>query len=559
MAAGPRVVEKSVLDVGACDRIGERIEAREQRRSVEHAEQLTDLLALHRVHRDANMGSATVAYAAMLMDSSEDRAARLLWDAQVLDRLGGLATMRAGLLSVEQARVVIDLLAPVDEALAAALWQRVQARLTEDRARGIVKPPARLREQLRGWVIAVDPDGYAARRKDASEADADVVMWHRDDGLVDLVGRALSAPDAQACRDRIDQLAQPTGPADTRTIGQRRQQVLIDLITGRLTPSAPSEPGDGGGEEGAAGGNTGAAVAHAGCCPPGPAAPCGTNVYVHVPLPTAVDATTPGHPPATAEPAEPEDQSKPAAIADQPMPKDLPVPADLVGHGPIDREALADLLFADPVLHRVWIDNNGVPVAVDRQTWRPGRDPDRLRKLLEDLAHGPPPDALHPVHPDDHGTPPDQATHRPPRDQSIPDVLSRPHDGLPGPYRASSALTGLLHARAPRCEWPGCGRRAVRVGLPDCDNDHDLPWPYGPTCSCQMGPTCRGHHQIKQYGWLKHRNPDGSIRWTAPDGRTWTSPNQHPQARPLPHASRPAPRHCRPIAPGVWLVGRPKH
>src|SRR5688500_9975459 len=58
MASGSRDLGTSVLDVGACDRIGSRIEARERRRSVEHAEQLTDLLALRRVHEAAGMGSA---------------------------------------------------------------------------------------------------------------------------------------------------------------------------------------------------------------------------------------------------------------------------------------------------------------------------------------------------------------------------------------------------------------------------------------------------------------------------------------------------------------------
>lgn len=493
MAAVPPTTE-ALLDVGACDRIGGRIEAREQRRSVEHAHQLTDLLELQKVHEAADMGAATAAYAAMLMDSSEHRAAQLLSEARVLQRLGALATMRAGLLTVEQARVVIDLLAPLEDDMAAGLWERVAARLSADRARGIVKPPARLRELLRGWVIAVDPDGYAARRKVAGTTDADVELWHRDDGLVDLVGRALSAADAQACRDRIDQLAQPSGPDDDRTLGQRRRQVLVDLLTGRLVPLPVGEQ-----EE--------AASEYSGCCPPGCVAPCGANIYLHVLLPTAVHAIAGGTTHRT--------------------------PAELVGHGPIDREALAELLLSEPVLHRVWVDQEGVAVAVDSRAHRPGRDPDRLRALLDDLAHGPPPDARHPVHPDDHGdTSPPEAM--PPQVASRPRVVTRPHHDPPGPYRASPALAALLRVRAPRCEWPGCGRRASRAGLPDCDNDHDLPWPYGPTCACQMGPTCRSHHRIKQLGWLKHRNPDGSIRWTAPAGRSWTSPAQHLHGRALP-------------------------
>jgi len=93
----------------------------------------------------------------------------------------------------------------------------------------------------------------------------------------------------------------------------------------------------------------------------------------------------------------------------------------------------------------------------------------------------------------------------------------------------------LVRARAPRCEWPGCGRRAI--AHTPCDIDHDLAWPFGPTCACNTGPACRRHHRIKQLGWIKHRRPDGSIRWTSPTGRHWTSRPQHP----VPTATRPVP------------------
>ena len=45
---GQGVLGTSLLDVGELDRIGARIEARERDRSVQHAEQLIDALALHR-------------------------------------------------------------------------------------------------------------------------------------------------------------------------------------------------------------------------------------------------------------------------------------------------------------------------------------------------------------------------------------------------------------------------------------------------------------------------------------------------------------------------------
>jgi hypothetical protein len=251
--------------------------------------------------------------------------------------------------------------------------------------------------------------------------------------------------------------------------------------------------------------------------------------------------------------------------------------AELAGHGPLDPDDLAALLTAAPEVRAVWVDENGVPVAVADRAVRPGRDPAQVRRALLDLADQPPPDHRAPRHPNDHrpehlhdesddsapaqstwtddNGPPDPVL-RPPDasrlDEAPPDrsrdarpgsrfvvrsrpvVLSCPHPvGRPGPYRVPAALRRLLQARAPRCEWPGCGARAVV-----CDLDHDLAWPAGPTCGCDLGPGCRRHHRIKQLGWTKTRLPDSTVAWTSPTGRTWTSPSQHDRpaapVRPLP-------------------------
>ncbi|MCW2678733.1 MAG: hypothetical protein JWM62_134 [Frankiales bacterium] len=135
-----------------------------------------------------------------------------------------------------------------------------------------------------------------------------------------------------------------------------------------------------------------------------------------------------------------------------------------------------------------------------------------------------------------------------------------PPAGRPAPahrYRASPSLRRLLFARAPRCEWPGCGARAVR-----CDVEHDVAWPDGPTCSCNTGPCCRRHHRVKQEGWTKQRG-DG-VTWTAPSGRQWLSPIQH---EPPAAASRAADRCQTDVLVGLspteldeelWrLLGRP--
>ena len=492
MPASQGVLATSLLDVGELDRIGERIEARERDRSVQHAEQLVDALALNRTLSAAGMGLSTAAQLALLMGCSEHRAKSMLVDAEVLQRLGALESMRQGLMTVEQARVVADLLGTVpDDALAASLWERLQDRLVLDQQQGNVRPPARLRELLRGWLIAADPQGTVERRREDAADTADVELWRRDNGLVDLVIRSLSPAEAQACIDRTEQQAEAAGPNDERSAGVRRRDAARDLLLGRAP--LPFDP------------TTGEVTGGSVCCPAGANAPCGASVFVHVPIDSAMGEST--------------------------------VPAELVGHGPIDPAELAVLLAARPVLHRVWVDGDGVPVAVDDRIWRPSRDPDALAEVLHDMRDGPPPQQTQPRHPDDH---PDPTTPT----GALPRVLSRPHLADPGPYRPSNRQKRLLHARAPRCEWPGCGRRASRAMAAGCDLDHDLAWPYGPTCACNLGPLCRRHHRIKQLGWIKHRRFDGSIRWTSPTGRTWTSPSQHPAPR----------RRRQQIAPGVWQL-----
>jgi hypothetical protein len=246
--------------------------------------------------------------------------------------------------------------------------------------------------------------------------------------------------------------------------------------------------------------------------------------------------------------------------------------AELAGHGPLEPDLTEQLLLAGPVLRPVWIDADGVVVAAGDQTIRPQRgDPAAVRAALLALQDLPPP-PLQPRHPNDH-RPEQPSEQQPPEQQRAAPTelapvgaLHPPHlpttapatadgrlpadarvlaaatlgssgdehpAGTPGAYRPSRRLRRLIELRAPRCEWPGCGARAVR-----CDSEHDLAWPAGPTCACNLGPCCRRHHRIKQLGWTKTRRPRGTVSWTDPTGRSWTSPGQHP---PPAAPSRPPP------------------
>ena len=377
-----------------------------------------------------------------------------------------------------------------------------------------MRTPARLRALLTGWVIEADTDAAARRRKDA-QAEASVDYRRRDDGLADLFATGLTGPNAQAVLSRIRAHSSPVGPFDDRPAGQRRLDALVDLVLGRDRHTLDGELGTC-----PSGHDT------AGCgCPVGAVAPCGTDVQVLIPLGAALGATG-----------------------------EL---AELVGHGPLDPALTSALLLAAPFLRPVWVDDSGVPVATGRAVERPARDIRGLAAALRRLAASRP-GTFVPRHPDDHtgrthddqefgaatlgaatlGQPPaiEPALTQP---AGGPQLRSRPHPtGTPGPYRVPAGLRRLLEIRRPLCEWPGCGARACC-----CDMDHDLAWPHGPTCGCNLGPLCRRHHRIKQLGWTKTRTSGAGVRWTSPTGRSWTSPTPHsPPAAP----DRSPPRRLSP-------------
>jgi hypothetical protein len=239
-------------------------------------------------------------------------------------------------------------------------------------------------------------------------------------------------------------------------------------------------------------------------CLPGAPVPCGADVLVHLRWETGV------------------------GMSDE--------PAELVGHGPIEPDLVAELLLAAPRLRVVWTDEHGVPVAFDNRVVVPPRgDPQAVRQALLDLARRPPP-PRQPRAPDDHARTPGPAAQA---SEPVADAghvhAPRPEEE-PGPYRPPRRVRRLTTARAPRCEWPGCGARAVV-----CDAEHDLAWPAGPTCPCNLGPCCRRHHRVKQCGWVKTRHRHGSLTWTAPTGSTWLSPAQHPAPEPATRLLRPVP------------------
>jgi hypothetical protein len=90
-------------------------------------------------------------------------------------------------------------------------------------------------------------------------------------------------------------------------------------------------------------------------------------------------------------------------------------------------------------------------------------------------------------------------------------------------YRPSAGLARFIRCRDLTCRWPGCDQPAT-----GCDIDHSVPYPHGPTHPSNNKPYCRIHHLFKTFhagpaGWTETQRPDGTLTWTSPRGRTYTT------------------------------------
>jgi hypothetical protein len=100
----------------------------------------------------------------------------------------------------------------------------------------------------------------------------------------------------------------------------------------------------------------------------------------------------------------------------------------------------------------------------------------------------------------------------------------------------------------PVCVFPGCRRHAAR----GCEIDHRIPYDHhdpegvrggGRTCSCNLQPLCKNHHQQKTAGALRVRAithaedptaPAGTLEWTLPSGVTCRTHPHIAHAAPIP-------------------------
>ncbi|MCW2613367.1 MAG: hypothetical protein JWN08_361 [Frankiales bacterium] len=337
MAVGQAVLS-STLDVGAMSAVEGLLEVAALERCAAHGRRLRLALRLQAVLSAAGAGWGASSQLALVEQSSEQAAQLLLAQAELLAGLpGGLEAVECGLLTVEQCAVVARRLLPLPDLVRLVVWRRLQARLLVAFEQGAVLSPGRLAELLAGWVIEADPADAIARRQ-AAEEGGSVEYRRRDDGLADLFLNAITGPNAQAILCRIRDRSRPWGRGDTRSAGKRRLDAAVDLLLGRdqLALDDSENPFDSPEPRSCTAAAAAAGVAGAGrCgCRLGELVPCGVQVSLLVPLGAALGTT---------------DEV-----------------AMLEGHGPVEPDLLQAVLHNAPVLRPVWVDADGVPVAIGR-------------------------------------------------------------------------------------------------------------------------------------------------------------------------------------------------
>jgi hypothetical protein len=157
--------------------------------------------------------------------------------------------LAAGRICPGRARLVCQMLTDHDDEIAAA----VQARVLSGAGK---QTWSQLRAAITKALLAVVPD--QAERHRTAQRRRSVQLYPGQDGMATLVA-TLTAPDATACFDWLTRLARGVQPDPDHGVGsmdQRRADVLVALLTGRLTATrnnpdtAPTPAGESGGATG---------------------------------------------------------------------------------------------------------------------------------------------------------------------------------------------------------------------------------------------------------------------------------------------------------------------
>jgi len=155
---------------------------------------------------------------------------RLQLAVELTSRLSATAaSLRAGTVDVPRARVIIEGVAGLDDALATAVEERVLARAGQ-------QTTGQLRASLSRAVLAADPAAAEIRHQRAV-AGRQVTVRPLADGMAGLWA-LLPADGAAALYARIDGLARQAAAGDPRPMDARRADALLALADSRSAATA---------------------------------------------------------------------------------------------------------------------------------------------------------------------------------------------------------------------------------------------------------------------------------------------------------------------------------
>jgi hypothetical protein len=378
---------------------------------------------------------------------------------------GTKAAFRDGILRQSKVVIIARATALLDPGEARAAEQKVL-----DRAGRLT--PGALRAAIARAVMEVAPK-KARKRREAAAKDARVERWAEDSGNAALAGHELPPDEVLAADQRITALALELKRSGLEgDMDVLRARAFLDLLLGK--DSRPRQDGTG---------------------PPAPGGFAG-RVTLTVPL---TNLTRLADRPGELSGIGPVDpwlaRDLAAAAARNPTTTWCVTVTDeqghAVGHGCARPEPKSHRKRAGPATR----DGPGFSFTATAEpgTWRlrtPGSGPDLLVKF-DPIDTGP-------------------CDHR---------FQAKGHD--PG-----AKLRHLTQVRYARCTGPGCRRPAAQ-----CDYDHNTPYEAGGrSCLCNGGPKCRRDHRLKQDPrWKVDQLRDGTVRWTTPSGRTYTTePTRYP-------------------------------
>jgi hypothetical protein len=407
--------------------------------------------------------------------------------------LARCARVRSGLPSVWEAHrrgeVDADQLQVVDRAARRAAEDATRAQID---ARAVDAARTRNPQQLAAWllrlVVECEPLQFAARHRRAL-SERRVTVTQGPDGMGWVTGE-LSAADVAQIDTLLTALARGLGPADERTEQQRRADLMVDLLLGRLQLLDRDEEIDRADDD-SHDDITHDGIDHDPVEPSVEAEPADAVVWVEVEdidldtgelLGTRLEPVT-----AEGEPVAAPDLGA-AASADRSA-------ASWFGARTLRRPSTIRIGVVVPLSSLLGLDDTPAQLA-DRSSAVPA---ETLRETIADALGSDGPGA-------------DEVLFT----RLLTDDGGRLLDTTELGRFPSRRLAEAVALRAGACRFPTCS-----VPADQCDLDHREPWPRGRTCADDLDPGCRRHHRGKTFAWLAPVRDRDAVDWTLPGDLTY--------------------------------------